>query len=60
MADAPTALHSATVPLANKKQAVALGGDEPPVGGSGGGGDGGVSTAEEEALQERLNRLRGP
>jgi hypothetical protein len=58
MGEAPTALASASVPLANKKQAVALGGDEPSLGG--GGGDGGVSTAEEDALQERLNRLRGP
>lgn len=53
MSDAPTAIHSA-VPIANKKQAVAIGGDDA------GGGDAGVSQAEEDALQERLNRLRNP
>lgn len=60
LGEAPTALHSAAAPVANKKQAVALGGDDllGPTGPSG--GDGGVSTAEEDALQERLNRLRGP
>jgi charged multivesicular body protein 2A len=62
LGETPTALHSTAAPVANKRQPVALGGDElpPGSGGGGGGGDGGVTTAEEEALQERLNRLRGP
>lgn len=55
LGEAPTVLHSTATPLENKKQAVALGGDVAPTG-----GDGGVTSAEEEALQERLNRLRGP
>lgn len=60
LGEAPTALHSAATPVANKKQAVALGGDDLPGLPGPPGGDGGVSTAEEDALQERLNRLRGP
>ena len=59
LGEAPTDLHLAAAPITNKRQAVALGGDEAPSSGAGG-GDGGVSTAEEDALQERLNRLRGP
>jgi len=59
MGEAPTTLHSSVPPLANKKQAVALGGDiDAPAASTG--GEGGVTTAEEDALQERLNRLRGP
>ncbi|KAG8835355.1 ESCRT-III subunit protein did4 [Serendipita sp. 399] len=58
LGEAPTALHAASTPIANRKQAVALGGDEGPS--TSGGGDGGVTSAEEDALQERLNRLRGP
>ncbi|CAG7846235.1 Charged multivesicular body protein 2a AltName: Full=Chromatin-modifying protein 2a; Short=CHMP2a [Serendipita indica DSM 11827] len=57
LGETPTDLHSAAVPVVNRRQAVALGGDDVPSSGS---GDGGVSTAEEDALQERLNRLRGP
>ena len=62
LGEAPTALHSAATPVANKKQAVALGGIDDLTGppGPSGGDGGGVSTAEEDALQERLNRLRGP
>jgi charged multivesicular body protein 2A len=60
LGEVPAALHSTVPPLANKKQAVALGGDLDTAPGPPGGDSGGVSTAEEDALQERLNRLRGP
>ncbi|CAG8702903.1 17053_t:CDS:2, partial [Acaulospora colombiana] len=59
LGEAPTALHSAATPVANKKQAVALGGDD-SLGAPSGGGNETVTSAEEDALQERLNRLRGP
>jgi charged multivesicular body protein 2A len=60
LGEVPAALHSTAPPLANKKQAVALGGDHDGAPAPSAGDGGGVSTAEEDALQERLNRLRGP
>lgn len=55
LGEAPTAIHSAAAPVANKRQAVAVGGDDTAAA-----GDGGVSLADEEALQARLDKLRGP
>ena len=48
-------MHSAAAQVANKRQAVAVGGDDTAAG-----GDGGVSLADEEALQARLDKLIGP
>jgi len=55
LGEAPTSIHSAASPIANKRQAVAVGGDDTAAA-----GDGGVSVADEEALQARLDKLRGP
>jgi len=58
LGEAPTAIHSATTPVANRRQAVAVGGDDAAAAAAA--GDGGVSLADEEALQARLDKLRGP
>lgn len=42
--------------MTNKRQAVAVGGGDDTAAA----GDGGVSLADEEALQARLDKLRGP
>lgn len=55
LGDAPTGIQSAAAPVTNKRQAVAVGGDDTTAA-----GDAGVSQADEEALQARLDKLRGP
>lgn len=61
--DTPTGIASLNAPVANTRQAVALGAHDgptlpPPRNDLGGGGGGGGGMSDEDALQARLDNLR--